>query len=576
MKKGKSLLIITCGIIILVLLTGCPQGVNKKPTIEKAEGPTGAIDASSSTFEWNGNDPDGTIDHYEYRKDEGNWEDNGLSTTYEWSGYTEGEHKFEVRAKDDDGDYSDIISWSFTYQPANKLPVVIKVSGVYGTIEASSSTFEWSGNDPDGTIDHYEYRKDGGSWNTTTSTSYNWSGCTKGPHIFEVRAKDDNGDHSNIVFWLFSFKENKHLTIIGPWTGTEKDSFLTTLEEFEEQSGINVQYKVYRYEDLANLLPAQFATQRTPGDVIFMRTTFIQNNTQHIVELSDVIETGAFRTGALDNVTVENELYGFSYTGITKPGFWYRKSFFEEHELTKPETLNEFVTLLEDISEIEGIIAPIASGNGVGWPLSDVTEHFILTFGGPELQKDLISGNVSWTGETAKKPMNKLASLLSEGYFGEPVEWTTVLEQWWQGQYGLYFMGQWLIGMVDDPSDLGVLALPGNEAVVFALDYAFIPKYSENIDAAKILIKYLGSIEGQTKQIEQGGSIASVKGIKSKSYPSHYKEIASLLEGKSVVNDLDDTIGGMWQTTFWDQLKLLWVRPETLDNILQTLENARN
>ncbi|MFO7881786.1 MAG: ABC transporter substrate-binding protein [Kosmotogaceae bacterium] len=365
----------------------------------------------------------------------------------------------------------------------------------------------------------------------------------------------------------------QQITVIGPWSGAEKDAFMPVIEEFEEQTGIEVQYQIYRAEDLANLLPAQFATKRTPGDVVFMWTSFMQSNTEHIAELSDVIDKESFRPGALDNVTVDEKLYGISYTGKVKPGFWYRKSFFEEHGLSIPETWDEFVVLLEEISEIEGITAPIASGNGVGWPLSDVTEHFILTFGGPELQKDLIAGNVKWTGETVKKPMNKLNSLLKEGYFGEPVEWTTVLEQWWNGSYGLYFMGSWLTGMVDDPTDLGVIALPGNEAVVFALDYAFIPKYSDNIEAAKKLIKFLGGVEGQTAQVAQGGHIASVEGVPLDAYPAVDREVAALLEGKANVNDLDDSIGGMWQTTFWDQLKLLWVRPERIESVLETLQS---
>ena len=280
-----------------------------------------------------------------------------------------------------------------------------------------------------------------------------------------------------------------------------------------------------------------------------------------------------FRPGALDNVTVNGEIIGIPYTGKVKPGFWYRKSFFKEHGLTEPKTWDEFVALLDKISKIEGIKAPVASGNGVGWPLSDVTEHFILTFGGSELQKDLIAGEVKWTSESVRKPLEKLNSLLKAGYFGEPVEWTTVMEQWWNGQYGLYFMGQWLTGMVNDPTDLGVLALPGNEAVVFALDYAFIPKYSKNIDAAKKLIQFLAGPEGQTVQVKQGGHIASANGVPLDAYPPVDREIAELLQGKATVNDLDDSIGGMWQTTFWDQLKLLWVRPERLESVLDALQS---
>jgi peptide/nickel transport system substrate-binding protein len=89
--------------------------VNRLPVINKLSGPSGTINQSSVTFSWTGNDPDGEIEKYEYRKDEGNWIDHGLNTSYTWSGYAEGPHKFEVRAQDNKGVYSEPAEWSFTF-----------------------------------------------------------------------------------------------------------------------------------------------------------------------------------------------------------------------------------------------------------------------------------------------------------------------------------------------------------------------------------------------------------------------------------------------------------------------------
>ncbi len=89
--------------------------VNRPPTVTKVSGPPETIDASTSTFSWTGNAPDGEIVKYEYRKDEGNWIDHGLNTSYTWSGYSEGPHKFEVRMQDNYGEYSEPAEWTFTY-----------------------------------------------------------------------------------------------------------------------------------------------------------------------------------------------------------------------------------------------------------------------------------------------------------------------------------------------------------------------------------------------------------------------------------------------------------------------------
>lgn len=364
------------------------------------------------------------------------------------------------------------------------------------------------------------------------------------------------------------------LTVIGPWAGAEQDKFLPVLKAFEEKTGIKVEYKIYRAEDLANLLPAQFAAKKAPGDVIFMWTSFIREYGKkgHMLELSDVVESDWYLPGALDAVTVDGKLFGTAYTAKVKPGFWYRKSFFKEHGLVPPKTWEDFEALLEKLKMLDSLKAPIASGDGVGWPLSDVTEHFLITFGGPGLQKDLIEGNVGWDSHTVRYAFEKLTDLLKKGYFGEPTEWTTVLQEWWRGDYGLYFMGSWITGMVDNPEDLGVFSLPGARGMVFGADYAFVPKYTKYPEEAKKLLAFLASPEGQKLQVAQGGHIATVKNVPLESYPVVDAEVAKLMMGVELLPDLDDSIGGAFQQTFWDQLKLLWVRPYRLDDVIEALK----
>jgi len=362
------------------------------------------------------------------------------------------------------------------------------------------------------------------------------------------------------------------VSVIGPWSGSEMDAFILVLEAFKAETGIDYTYQTYRAEDLANVLPAQFAARKAPADVIFMWSSFITNNTKNIAELTDVIDRDAYIPGALDNVTTaDGKVYGIAYTAKVKPGFWYRKSFFEAHDLEVPSSWEEFVALLEKIDSLPGVKNAIASGNGVGWPLSDVTEHFLITFGGPELQKDLIEGNTSWRSHAVRNAMGKLVYLIERGFFSVPTEWTTILEQWWKGDYGLYFMGQWITGMVEDADDLAVFSLPGNRGMVFSIDYAFVPEFATNKAEALELVKFLAGEKGQSIQVAQGGHIATVE-VAMDNYPAVDMEIAKLTEGVQTLNDLDDSIGGLWQTAFWDQLKLIWVRPERLNDALMDLD----
>lgn len=367
------------------------------------------------------------------------------------------------------------------------------------------------------------------------------------------------------------------VTVIGPWAGPEKAAFMPVLEAFEEEKGINVKYKTYRAEDLATILPAQFDIGLAPGDVIFMWPWYIkQIGPQGIaLDVTTLINETDFSPGALDPVKVGDTIYGGAYTGKVKPGFWYRKSFFQAHGLTEPTTWEEFETLLEDIAAIEGIEAPILSGDGIGWPLSDVTEHFIITFGGPDLQRDLINGTVDWTSAEVKTTIfeEKLVPLLEAGYFSDPIDWDSPgIDYWWDGEYALYFMGSWITGMVEDPNDLGVFSLPGCEGLVFAADYCFVPKWAENPDGAEELFKFLMSAEAQELQVAQGGHLATNIHVSLDAYPAVDREVAELLEGVELLLDLDDTIGGEFQTTFFEQLSLLWVHPEDLDDVIDAIQ----
>jgi len=370
------------------------------------------------------------------------------------------------------------------------------------------------------------------------------------------------------------------LTVLGPWaSGGEMELFIPVLEAAEAELGIDIEYQTYRAEDLAPVLTAQFAAGQAPGDVIFMWPWFVADNATHALDLTALINPAQFSGGALDPVTVDGHIYGAAYTAKVKPGFWYRKSFFEANNLSVPTTWEEFNQLLDDIAGIDGVVAPIAAGDGVGWPLSDLAEHILVAFGGPQLHKELTScaciscGN--WKSVFRAIIVDWFVYWIEMGYFGEPTEWTQAVQLWWDGDYPLYFMGSWITGMdpVTDKTDIGVFPIPGTQGFVQAVDYAFVPAYTEYPDEAQALIQYLATA-GQEIQIAQGGHLATYSLVDTSLYPPESKAAGDILVGKVVLTDLDDGIGGDFQTTFWDQLKLLLVAPERADEVIDTIIEA--
>ncbi|MGB2962681.1 MAG: ABC transporter substrate-binding protein [Anaerolineales bacterium] len=359
------------------------------------------------------------------------------------------------------------------------------------------------------------------------------------------------------------------ISVTIPWTGDAMELFLPVVEAFEAESGIEVTVLPYKTADLGPLLPAQFMAQEPMADVFIMSWPWwIEQNTEHLVDLSDV----AADVDWLGNpVVVDGKTYGIPTYLWVKGGFWYFQSVFDANGLEKPETWEEFNTLMSDLTEVEGIVTPFSSP--FDYPLADIVEHFMAAVGGPEMIEGIIDGSVKWTDPEVKVVFTDyLIPLLDDGYFDDPVNRGTAGELWIEGDYALHYYGNWIQDKVEDPSDLRILPVPGSTSIVSGSDWMFIPKYTNRVDDATTFIEFVISEAGMKRRLEQGGLLSSRADISLDVYPPNEKALAETVNTFTVLGDLDDTIGGEWQTTFWDQIALLWVDTSALDEVLTTLQ----
>ncbi len=376
--------------------------------------------------------------------------------------------------------------------------------------------------------------------------------------------------------------EQVTLVIMAPWAAEELEGFKPVMEAFEAQNpDIKLEYRSGKPEDTSTILANQFAIGKTPVDVVdtpWQWYILEQAKKGHIMDVTDVIDPQDFLPGAIDRVMADGKIYGASSLGgVTTPE--YRKSFFQEHGLKDPKVLkdwDEFIALLDEIKKVPGVKGPIGSGGGIGWPFTSVVENWIITFGGPAMHKGLTEGTISWQSPEVKAVLkDKLLPLLQNGYFGEPDEFEAVLQAMWKGNHGVY-VGDSTDSMSISPAeDRGIFLFPGQEGVVFWHDYWFMPKYTKHPEEAKRLFKFLAT-EGQAIQIKAGGRVSTYAKVPPEDYPAPEREVFQAIEGKTVLPDMDDSLGGKFQATIWDQLGLLWANPteDTLDAILAELDKA--
>jgi multiple sugar transport system substrate-binding protein len=379
------------------------------------------------------------------------------------------------------------------------------------------------------------------------------------------------------------------LNVFALWSDAEGYNFRQVLGNFSEQTGINVTYYSYTTQDLLVSMPIQLRSGTSIADVILAPwPAWILDLAPYLTSVNDIITESDYPTNIIGPVKDSNDaIWGAPFKLAGKPGFWYKKSFFAAHSLTVPTTYDEFVnTLLPAIQAIGGIEAAIASGDTDGWPLSDQTEGFIMGLGGYQLQEQLIAGpsQRNWTDPQVRSVFVNMSRLLDAGYFSVPAGWADPqITKFWNEQYGLYWMGSWMTGMpqIGNVSDLDFFGFPGTDGVVGSVDYAIMPKTAPHSTEAKQLVEYLSGAEAQEIWVRLGGFFGTNLNVNASAYKPLDKKVADFMgeAGIHIVADIDDSIGGNWQTLFWNQLKTLWTAPSprettTLDSVLDTLQTA--
>lgn len=380
--------------------------------------------------------------------------------------------------------------------------------------------------------------------------------------------------------WYLMQPTQRELTVFSLWSDQEEANFKEALARFTENTGIPVKHVGYSTEELLITIPTQLQAGEAIADVVIAPwPSWILDLAQDglLADVSGMMDATKFPETYLDVVSTGGATYAVPFKVSGKPGFWYRKSFFANNGLTPPTTYAEFKTLLADISEIDGVDAAIASGNGVGWPLSDTTEAFIIGLGGHQLQLDLIFGDTTFTSTETKAVFEDLASLLQAGYFSVPDDWQTQIGRVYDGTYGIYFQGSFVTTITpfnENVDDISFFPFPGTDGATGAVDYAIMPAATEKMDEAQQLMEFLAGAEAQEIMVQQGGFLAPNNDVPDSAYSAIDLQVLQFMRTVTVVPDLDDAIGNPFQQTFWDQLKAFWVTPNTdLDTMLQTLQD---
>lgn len=384
------------------------------------------------------------------------------------------------------------------------------------------------------------------------------------------------------------------LTVYALWSDSEQHNFQQALGNFTQQTGINVTYYGYTTNDLMVSVPLQLKAPPYSVDVIAAPWPYwIQQLSPYLSPVNSLINVTDYPKNILSPVNSSGNYLAAPFKLSGKPGFWYNKTFFSVNHLSVPTTYTQFKTLLANITAIPGIEQACASGVGadnVGWPLEDEFEGFLMGLGGYNLSLQLQAGpsQRNWTDTQVHNVFNNMTQLMQAGYFSPPASFTSQITKLFQGKYGIYWLGGFITALVTPAQlrDLAFFGFPQTTGVVGAVDYMIIPKYAPHMAQAQQLVQYLAGPEAQTIMVQQGGFLATNKHVSASAYNPVDKTVVDYMgtTGITIVANLDDAIGGKFETTEWSEMVYLWTTvvkgtsnaatQTAINNVLTTLQAA--
>ena len=139
---------------------------------------------------WGGNDNYG-VDHYAVKMDNGSWINVGLSTTYTFTGVSEGNHVFYVKSVDTAGN----TNVTFTRIVVDVTPPHVTIAPVKAYLNSSEVEIRWDSTDNNGIL-QYEVMVDNGNWTYVGSNISAVLNLSDGNHTVWVKAVDYAGNYN--------------------------------------------------------------------------------------------------------------------------------------------------------------------------------------------------------------------------------------------------------------------------------------------------------------------------------------------------------------------------------------------
>jgi alpha-glucoside transport system substrate-binding protein len=388
--------------------------------------------------------------------------------------------------------------------------------------------------------------------------------------------------------------------VLGVWGDAELDNFTAMVRPWEDETGGTVEFTGTR--DLTAILTSRVEGGNPPNiaippEVGLFRQFASEGKLASLADLGilDLVQS-TYPQGFVDLGTVDGTPYAFFMKADTKGTIWYSPKVFAANgwePLTAASTWDDLMTLSTTIRD-SGVMAPwsvgIESGGASGWPGSDWIQQIFLNVHGGEAYDGVIDGSVPVTDAMMKDAWAKFGEIvLTDGFTVQggatgvnatnfepatfpPFEAEPTAAMTYLGGFAAGFITTQFPDLVPG-EDFDFMPFPGGGVTGGAnIVYAFDAE-----DTTKSLMEYLASGAAQQVWVDAGGFTSVSSDVNLDSYPDPVsKGLAEQLANAEVFRfDLDDAIGGDFQSAYFTGITQYLANPSQLDGILAGIEALR-
>lgn len=393
---------------------------------------------------------------------------------------------------------------------------------------------------------------------------------------------------------------NLYGTIVGP----EEDFLNESWADFEEESGIDIQYEASQeFEAQIGIRaqggnPPDLAIFPQPGLLADLATRdFIQPAPEGVA--SNVEEYWSEDWAGYG--TVEDTLYGAPLLASIKGFIWYSPAQFEENGWEVPTTLDGLNELTEQAAADLGgppWCATFGSDAATGWPGTDWVEDMVLRLHGPDVYDQWVSNEIPFTdpriieafdaaGAILKNPeyvnagFGDVESIITNG-FGDSAR---VLGT---GECALHHQASFYDGFIQDPANGNSTVGPDADIWAFITPPAeegsnavtgggeIVGAFSNDEDTIAVQ-EYLSSPEWANSRVSLGGVISANTGLDpaSASSPILQDAITILQDPETTFRfDASDLMPGAVGSAGFFEGIINWINGDSTEDVAEQIEST--